>query len=91
MLVVIKKYKFFIRKTDFIKFIIKLGYINIDLRKIKAITYSTTEPATPPSRPLQNTPKNRYLNLKYLNYYLIIFSKNLNISFYIPILVLITI
>jgi len=37
MLVVIKKYKFFIRKTDFIRFIIKLGYINIDLKKIEAI------------------------------------------------------
>jgi len=37
MLVVIKKYKFFITKTDFIKFIIKLGYISIDLKKIKAI------------------------------------------------------
>jgi len=37
MLVVIKKYKFFIRKTDFVKFIIKLGYISIDLKKIKAI------------------------------------------------------
>jgi len=37
MLVVIKKYKFFIRKTNFIKFIIKLGYISMDLKKIKAI------------------------------------------------------
>jgi len=37
MLVVIKKCEFFIRKTDFIKFIIKLGYISIDLKKIKAI------------------------------------------------------
>jgi menaquinone-dependent protoporphyrinogen IX oxidase len=37
MLVVIKKYKFFTRKTDFIRFIIKLGYICIDLKKIKAI------------------------------------------------------
>jgi len=37
MLVAIKKYKFFIKKTDFIKFIIKLGYISIDLKKIKAI------------------------------------------------------
>ena len=33
----IKKYKFFIRKTDFIRFIIKLGYISIDLKKVKAI------------------------------------------------------
>jgi len=37
MLVVIKKYKFFIRKTNFVKFIIKLGHISIDLTKIKAI------------------------------------------------------
>jgi len=37
MLVAIKKYKFFIRKTNFIRFIIKLGYISIDLNKVKAI------------------------------------------------------
>ena len=37
MLVAIKKCKFFIRKTDFVGFIIKLGYISIDLKKIKAI------------------------------------------------------
>ena len=37
MLVVIKKYEFFTRKIDFIRFIIKLGYISIDLRKVKAI------------------------------------------------------
>jgi len=37
MLVAIKKCEFFIRKTDFIRFIIKLGYISIDLKKIKAI------------------------------------------------------
>jgi hypothetical protein len=37
MLVIIKKCEFFIRKTNFIKFIIKLGYISIDLKKIKAI------------------------------------------------------
>jgi hypothetical protein len=37
MLVVIKKCKFFTRKTDFIKFIIKLGYISIDPKKVKAI------------------------------------------------------
>jgi hypothetical protein len=37
MLVVIKKYKFFIRKTDFVGFIIKLGYISIDPKKVKAI------------------------------------------------------
>jgi len=37
MLVAIKKYKFFIRKTNFIRFIIKLGQLSIDLKKIKAI------------------------------------------------------
>ena len=37
ILVAIKKYKFFTRKMDFIKFIIKLGYISIDLKKVKAI------------------------------------------------------
>jgi len=37
MLIAIKKYKFFIRKTNFIGFIIKLGKINIDLKKVKAI------------------------------------------------------
>ena len=37
MLVAIKKYKFFTRKTNFIKFIIKLGYINMDLKKMEAI------------------------------------------------------
>jgi len=37
MLVVIKKCEFFTRKTDFIKFIIKLGKLSIDLKKIKAI------------------------------------------------------
>ena len=37
ILVVIKKYKFFTKKTDFIRFIIKLGYISIDLKKVKAI------------------------------------------------------
>jgi hypothetical protein len=35
--VVVKKYKFYTRKTDFVKFIIKLGQISIDLKKIKAI------------------------------------------------------
>jgi len=43
MLVAIKKYKFFTRKTNFIKFIIKLGKISIDLKKVKAITYFTGE------------------------------------------------
>jgi len=37
MLVVIKKCKFFTRKTNFIRFIIKLGKISIDLKKVKAI------------------------------------------------------
>ena len=37
MLVAIKKYKFFIKKTNFIEFIIKLGRINMDLKKVKAI------------------------------------------------------
>ena len=37
MLVVIKKCEFFTRKTDFIKFIIKLGKLSMDLKKIKAI------------------------------------------------------
>jgi len=37
MLVVIKKCEFFIKKTNFVRFIIKLGYISIDLKKIKAI------------------------------------------------------
>jgi hypothetical protein len=37
MLVAIKKCKFFTRKIDFIRFIIKLGYISIDLKKIEAI------------------------------------------------------
>ena len=37
MLVAIKKYKFFIWKIDFVGFIIKLGYISIDLKKVEAI------------------------------------------------------
>ena len=37
MPVVIEKCEFFIRKIDFIGFIIKLGYISIDLRKVEAI------------------------------------------------------
>ena len=35
--VVIKQYKFYTKKTNFVKFIIKLKQINIDLKKIKAI------------------------------------------------------
>ena len=37
MLVAIKKYKFYITKTKFYKFIIKLGKLSIDPKKIKAI------------------------------------------------------
>ena len=37
MLVTVKKCKFYPKRTDFIEFIIKLKYININLKKIKAI------------------------------------------------------
>jgi len=37
MLVVIKKCEFFTKKTNFIGFIIKLGQLSIDPKKIKAI------------------------------------------------------
>ena len=37
MLVAIKKYKFYMTKTEFYRFIIKLGKLSIDLKKIKAI------------------------------------------------------
>jgi len=37
ILIAIKKCEFYITKTDFIEFIIKLGYISINLKKIKAI------------------------------------------------------
>ena len=37
MLVAIKKYEFYITKTKFYKFIIKLGKLSINLKKIKAI------------------------------------------------------
>jgi ribosome-interacting GTPase 1 len=37
MPVTVKKYKFHTRKTDFVGFIIKLGQISMDLKKIKAI------------------------------------------------------
>jgi len=37
MLVVIKKYKFFTKRTNFVGFIIKLGKISMDLKKVKAI------------------------------------------------------
>jgi hypothetical protein len=35
--VTVKKYEFHTRKTDFVKFIIELRQISIDLKKIKAI------------------------------------------------------
>ena len=37
MLVVIEKYKFHTKKTNFVGFIIKLKQISMDLKKIKAI------------------------------------------------------
>ena len=37
MPIIIKKYKFYTKKTNFIEFIIKLRQISIDLKKIKAI------------------------------------------------------
>ena len=37
MLVAIKKCKFFTIKTNFIRFIIKLGYISMDLKKVEVI------------------------------------------------------
>jgi len=37
ILIAIKKCEFYITKTDFIGFIIKLRRINIDLKKIEAI------------------------------------------------------
>ena len=37
MLVAIKKYKFYTIKTEFYGFIIKLGKLSIDLKKVKAI------------------------------------------------------
>ena len=37
MPVVIKKCEFFTQKTDFVRFIIKLGYISMDLKKVEAI------------------------------------------------------
>jgi len=37
MPVAIKKCEFFTRKTNFVRFIIKLGQLSIDLKKIKAI------------------------------------------------------
>ena len=37
MLVAIKKYEFYTTKTKFYRFIIKLGKLSIDLKKIKVI------------------------------------------------------
>jgi hypothetical protein len=37
MPVAIKKCEFFTRKIDFVGFIIKLGYISMDPKKVKAI------------------------------------------------------
>ena len=37
MPIIIKKYKFHTRKTNFVGFIIKLKQISINLKKIKAI------------------------------------------------------
>ena len=37
MPIIIKKYEFYTKKTNFIKFIIKLKQISINLKKIKAI------------------------------------------------------
>jgi len=37
MPVAIKKCEFFTRKTDFIRFVIKLGKISTDLKNVKAI------------------------------------------------------
>src|SRR6266568_4129154 len=35
--IIVEKYKFYTKKTDFIRFIIKLRQINIDLKKVEAI------------------------------------------------------
>ena len=37
ILITVKKYKFYTKKTDFIEFIIKLKQISINLKKIKVI------------------------------------------------------
>ena len=59
MLVAIKKYEFFTRKTNFIRFIIKLGKIRMDLKKVKAIVSQQT---------LKNVTQLR-LFLGFYNYY----------------------
>ena len=35
MPIIIKKYKFYTKKTNFVEFIIKLKQINIDLKKLR--------------------------------------------------------
>ena len=37
MLIAVEKYKFYTKKTDFVGFIIELGQISMDLKKIQAI------------------------------------------------------
>ena len=37
ILIVIKKYKFHTKKTEFYEFIIELGKLSINLKKIKAV------------------------------------------------------
>ena len=37
MLIAIEKYKFYITKTKFYNFIIKLGKLSIDLKKVEVI------------------------------------------------------
>ena len=37
MPIAIKKYKFYTKKTDFYRFIIKPGKLSIDLKKVEAI------------------------------------------------------
>ena len=37
MLIAIKKYKFYTTKTEFCRFIIKLGKLSIDPKKVEAI------------------------------------------------------
>ena len=59
MLVAIKKYKFYIIKTEFYKFIIKLGKLSINLKKVKAIVNQ---------QELSNITKLR-LFLRFYNYY----------------------
>ena len=59
MLIAIKKYKFYIIKTKFYRFIIKLGKLSIDLKKIKVIVNQ---------QELSNITKLK-LFLRFYNYY----------------------